>query len=34
VLFGLTDSLNVLTGTSHAEDAAQVRYAMAIGFAS
>lgn len=33
VLFGLTHSLNVLTGKSVAEDAAQVCYAMAIGFA-
>ena len=33
VLFGLTHSLNVLTGKSVADDTAQVCYAMAIGFA-
>ena len=33
VLFGLTHSLNVLTGKSVADDVAQVCYAVAIGFA-
>jgi len=33
VLFGLTHSLNVLTGKSVTDDVAQVCYAMAIGFA-
>jgi uncharacterized protein len=33
LLFGLTHAMNVLTGKSVAEDAAQVFYAVAIGFA-
>jgi hypothetical protein len=33
LLFGLTHALNVLTGKSLAEDAAQIFYAVAIGFA-
>ena len=33
VLFGLTHAMNVLTGKTVAEDAAQIFYAMAIGFA-
>ena len=33
LLFGLTHAMNVLTGKSIAEDAAQVFYAVAIGFA-
>jgi membrane protease YdiL (CAAX protease family) len=33
LLFGLTHALNVLTGKSMVEDAAQIFYAVAIGFA-
>lgn len=33
LLFGLTHALNVLTGKSVIEDAAQIFYAVAIGFA-
>jgi membrane protease YdiL (CAAX protease family) len=33
LLFGLTHALNVLTGKSLAQDAAQIFYAVAIGFA-